>query len=222
MCGRLTLTTAPEVVAAVFDVEVPRFTPRYNIAPTQPLAVVRTRGEPPVRVYTEMRWGLIPSWAKDRAIGNRMINARAETLEEKPAYRQAFRLRRCLVVADGFYEWQRTDQGKRPYLIAAPDGAPFAIAGLWEIWRDTDGQALVTCAVITTAANRMMAPLHDRMPVVLPKAAYGTWLDPDMNDSRVLSELLTPCAEDALTLRAVSSYVNDPKHEDARCIESAS
>ncbi|MCS7040325.1 MAG: SOS response-associated peptidase, partial [Anaerolineae bacterium] len=187
MCGRFTLTASGDELASLFDLEqAPNLEPRYNIAPTQPVAVVRLDREGRRREFTLMRWGLIPSWAKDIHIGNRLINARAETLTEKPAFRTAFRRRRCLIPANGFYEWQKPTAGrKQPYFIGLPDRRPFAFAGLWEHWEGADGSVLDSCAIITTAANERVRVLHDRMPVILERTDFGDWLDPTTTPDRL-------------------------------------
>ena len=165
-------------------------------------------------------WGLIPSWAKDPKIGNRMINARAETLTEKPAYRAAFRRRRCLVLADGFYEWRLEGDGKRktPMYIRLADGNPFAFAGLWEIWQSPDGSTIPSCTIITTEPNAMMASIHNRMPVILPEAAYSQWLAPGEQDPTDLLGLLRPYPEEEMSAYPISRLVNDPRNESPDCI----
>jgi putative SOS response-associated peptidase YedK len=214
MCGRYTLTTPPSVVAEHFQVpELPNFPPRYNIAPTQQALVVRAgQGR---RELVLLRWGLIPSWAKDPAIGARMINARAEGIAEKPSFRRAWKEKRCLVPADGFYEWQKDGKRKQPYYIRRRDGAPFAFAGLWERWQGGE-EILDTFTIITTAPNEVIAPIHNRMPVIVPEAAYDRWLDPD---ERGDPELLVPYPDEELTAYPVSTVVNSPIHDDARCVE---
>ena len=159
-----------------------------------------------------LRWGLIPAWAPEPRTGYSTINARAETVAEKPTYRQAFRRRRCLIPADGFYEWQSIGKGKQPYGIAPADGAPFALAGLWERW-ERDGQVLESCTILVTQANALLAPLHDRMPVILDPADEARWLDPALTDPAALRPLLVPCPPERLRLWPVSSAVNDPRHE---------
>jgi putative SOS response-associated peptidase YedK len=194
--------------------------PRYNIAPTQSIAVVR-QFEDGLRSCDLLRWGLIPSWAKDPAIGNRTINARAETVAEKPAFRAAFRRRRCLVLADGFFEWRKEGK-KQPYYIRMRDEGPFAFAGLWERWAPgAEDSALETCNLITTDANELMRDMHDRMPVILPREDYGTWLDPAIQDTQQLLALLQPYKSEAMIANPVSTRVNNPKHDDAECIAPA-
>jgi putative SOS response-associated peptidase YedK len=220
MCGRFTLRAPASVVAAQFGLfEMPPFTPRFNIAPTQPVAVVRYAPEQaePQRELVWLRWGLIPSWAKDAAIGNRLINARAETVAQKPAYRAAFRYRRCLVVADGFYEWQRTDGRKQPYFIRMRDDRPFAFAGLWESWQGTEDSPIESCAILTTEPNDLMEPIHTRMPVILAADDYRRWLDPAVRQPQPLEPLLRPFPGDEMVAYPVSTYVNSPTRDDARC-----
>lgn len=233
MCGRFTLRTEPHEVAKHFELaELPLFKPRYNIAPTQSAPVVRLDSATGRRVLDGLHWGLIPSWAKDLSIGNQLINARCETVTTKPAFRHAFRRRRCLVVADGFYEWQRQGKRKQPFYITSSDGAPLAFAGLWERWEPPASQtacdvpsragSVESCTIITTAANERLRALHDRMPVILPRAAWSTWLDQAMEDAAVLQDLLVPSAADGLTMYAVSPLVNSPSTDDPRCIERLS
>lgn len=187
MCGRFAFYSPAEAVAALFDVDgVPELEPRYNVAPTQLIAAAREAG-PGRREFAALRWGLVPSWAKDPSIGNRMINARVETVAEKPAFRAAFRHRRCIIFADGFYEWRKEGKEKTPHFISLASGEPFAFAGLWEDWTDrATGESLQTATILTTAASEFLAGLHDRMPVVLTPAAAGRWLGGDL---RLLGDL---------------------------------
>lgn len=223
MCGRFTLRTPTPVLIEHFGLgRAVTLSPRFNIAPTQDIAVVRL-AEDSERELTMMRWGLIPSWSKDPSIANRLINARCETVAKKPAFRSAFRVRRCLVVADGFYEWQKVGRSKQPYHIALRDGGPLALAGLWESWEpDEAGPPHESCTIITTQANRLLEPIHNRMPVILDPADYQQWLDPQQRDVESLQALLVPFAEEALQAVAISSHVNSPRHDDARCLEPAS
>jgi len=215
MCGRYMLARDAQSLADEFGITAPeRLAPRYNIAPTQPALIVREVDRR--RVATLVRWGLVPFWADDIAIGNRMINARAETVAEKPAFRAAFRRRRCLVPADGYYEWQTRDGRKQPYLIAPADGGCFALAGLWELWQ-RDGNELETMSLLTCGANQTLSAIHDRMPVVIARADYATWLAVD-TPAKQLQALLQPAADDAFVPRAVSTRVNSPRHDDAECI----
>lgn len=219
MCGRFTLTSTPERLALRFGLrEVPDLSPRFNIAPAQDVATIRAEPEG-ARVLEPRRWGLIPPWAKDPKVGIRMINARAETAAERPAYRKAFRLRRCLVPADGFYEWAGTSQARQPYHIGVNDGSPFAMAGLWERWSSPGGLVIESCTLLTTRANERIAPLHDRMPVILDPQDYARWLDPESRDVDGLLDLLRPFASDRMTLHPVSSRVNNPRYDDPTCAQ---
>lgn len=220
MCGRFTLTTPIETLVETFQLSsVPEDSaPRYNIAPTQSVAAVLT-DEEEHRHLAWLRWGLIPAWAKDPSIGNRMINARAETMAEKPAFRVALQRRRCLVLADGFYEWQRVEGGKQPIYIRMADGRPFAFAGLWERWRASDGSSLDSCTILTTGPNELVRPIHDRMPVILPPEAYDLWLDPTVRSAEPLLPLLRPYRAGVMTAFPVSPLVNNPANDDPRCIE---
>lgn len=236
MCGRFTLRASASEVAEAFGLlEAPPFAPLFNIAPTQPVAVVRHVPEAAdsQRELVWMHWGLVPSWAKDRSMGAKMINARADTAPTKPAYRAAFRRRRGLVVADGFYEWQEPEQTgslgtgkmagrrskakKQPYFFHMDDDRPFAFAGLWETWESPDGSFLDSCTILTTDANELMRPVHDRMPVILAPDDYRRWLDPAVEASEVLP-LLRPYPGDDLVAYPISTYVNSPSHDDAHCI----
>ena len=223
MCGRFTLRTPAAELAEIFEVAArPNLAARYNIAPGQDILVTRAAGgEGGGREFAMLRWGLVPHWAKDPAIGNRMINARAETVAEKPSFRDPFHRRRCLVPADGFYEWRKTPDGaKQPYHIRLSDDAPFAIAGLWDSWCAPDGESLETCSLITTEANRTLAPIHHRMPVILPRDAYHSWLD-GQSTPDALGALLRPYPPDDLAACAVSRRVNTAGHDDAACLEPA-
>jgi len=220
MCGRFTLRTPATLLAELFGGEPPAELPlRYNIAPTQGVAIVRIDPKTGTRHWQMARWGLIPAWAKDPSIGNRMINARAESVGDKPAYRTAFRRRRCLVPADGYFEWQKTGRAKQPYYIQLSDGSPFAMAGLWDAWIAPDsGSPLESCTVITTDANHLTRSIHDRMPVILPPDVYDRWLDPQLQAVDTLCDLLRPF--DGLSMRAVpvSTHVNNPRNDDPGCI----
>ena len=218
MCGRMTITD-PERVVAKFRPDVNKTTgnePRYNVVPSQKLpAMIMGQGR---RILGDLQWGLVPSWAKDPAIGNRMINARAETVAQKPSFRSAFKKRRCLIGSDGFYEWRRTSGAKQPYYIRVDDGVPFAFAGLYEIWKQGDGSKLSTCTIITTTPNEIMEPIHHRMPVILDEVAWTEWLDPE-NDARdALQKLLRPFDASRMSTTRISDYVNSTAHDDEKCI----
>jgi putative SOS response-associated peptidase YedK len=224
MCGRFAFYSPHEAVARLFgtDAEGPPIEPRYNIAPTSYIAVVREHSELPARRQVAMLfWGLVPSWAREKAIGARMINARGETLREKPSFRSAYRRRRCLVVADGYYEWQRSAAAKQPYFIRLASHEPFAIAGLWESWRDlTSGEPLESCTLVTTAPAPSVAHIHDRMPVILPPEAYAPWLDTGNGDVERLDRWLAPFTAAPLESRAVGRQVNNARNEGPQLIES--
>jgi putative SOS response-associated peptidase YedK len=216
MCGRYTLKARPKVLAEHFDVpEVPRL-PRFNIAPAQAVPVVRAT--PKGRALVMLRWGLIPSWANDPAVGNRMVNARAETVAEKPAYRAAFRKRRCLIPADGFFEWGAGPGGrKQPVYFRMEDESPFAFAGVWEVWSKGDGM-VESCALITTTPNGLVAPVHNRMPTILAPEAYSRWLDPRVSDLSSLAALLRSYPASEMVAYPVGRMVNDPRHDGPDCI----
>jgi putative SOS response-associated peptidase YedK len=222
MCGRYAFFSDPEDVADLFEVAPPAvLAPRYNIAPTQAVAVVRTGNQGARRELTLMRWGLIPSWAKDAGHGAPMINARAESLAEKPAFRSALAQRRCLVLASGFYEWKKTGTTKQPYYFRAHNDRPLAFAGLWESWGGKGNAPLLSCTIVTTGANAAVAPVHDRMPVILPHADHAAWLRPSPLTPGELERLLLPAPDDALAVRRVSLWVNSPAHDDPECVRPA-
>ena len=220
MCGRYTLASPVSDLAERFEIdEYPSsITPSYNIAPTQEVAALIAEDDK--RKLEIMRWGLIPSWAKEPEIGNRMINARAETISEKPSFRKPFKDHRCLILADGFYEWQKTNNGKQPYYIHMEDGSPFAFAGLWEIW-DRDGEEVRSCTIITTDANELVGKIHNRMPVILHPEDHGLWLDPDFGEKDPLMSLLRPYQEGAMEADPVSRRINKPSNNEPGCIEPA-
>lgn len=224
MCGRFVLRASPEQLKALFELdEEPNVEPRYNIAPTQPVGIVRIKPEAQAREWAHVLWGLIPSWAKDASIGQKMINARAETVTEKPSYRAAFKRRRCLVPASGFYEWKKGASGKTPHFITTADEKPFAIAGLWETWQGPDGGELSTCTLLTTEANELMRNLHDRMPVIIAPDAYAMWLGSGREDPPdVLANvrhLLHPYPAEQMQMWPVSTRVNNVRNEGEACIE---
>ncbi len=211
MCGRFALTIDLADVSKKFGVEPTMHTaPRYNIAPTQPVASIVRNGEAHL---VELRWGLIPSWAKDESIGARMINARAETLAEKASFKGLLRSKRCMIIADGFFEWKQENGHKTPMYITMKDHEPFAFAGLWDSWKSPAGEPLRSCTIITTQPNDVVAPIHDRMPAILLPEAYESWLDPSIKDEQFLSHWLAPYPAQAMTARPVSRLVNDPRHD---------
>lgn len=219
MCGRFTLRTPNAVLLETFHLDSGiDFPLRFNIAPTQTVPVIRWDADQR-RELVGMRWGLIPSWAKDPAIGNRMINARSETAAEKPSFRAAWKRRRCLIVADGFYEWRKAGSGKQPYFIHRRDDRPFAFAGLWEHWSQA-GASLETCTILTTAASELLRAIHDRSPVILSPEEYDGWLDPEFPDREHLAGLLIPtCTEPDYVMEPVSTRVNNSRHDGPDCIE---
>lgn len=221
MCGRFTLTIDPADLQDAFywvDFSNIDFSPRYNIAPTQPIAVVPNTGENKLDFFL---WGLIPSWARDPKIGSRLINARSETLAEKPSFRAAYRRRRCLILADGFYEWQKVTGSKTkiPTYIRLKSGKPFAFAGLWEVWHSPDGSEILSCTIITTRPNEVLKPIHNRMPIILPPAVYELWLDPAEKTPRQLQHILQPYQSEGMEAYPVSRLVNSPSNDMPDCIQ---
>ena len=216
MCGRYTITTSPQQLALRFGASEPAegLEPRYNAAPSQRLPVITNDHPSEIELF---RWGLIPFWAKDPKIGYRMINARLETADSKPSFREAWKKRRCLVLADGFYEWQKTPDGKVPTRITLHDEEPFAMAGLWESWHDPEGEELRTFTILTTEPNELLAPIHNRMPVILQPDYEREWLS-GVTDEVALSELLGPYPADEMAAYPVSSRVGSPKHDDVGLI----
>ena len=222
MCGRFTLTTQAAELAMLFEVdylEADLQEPRFNVAPTQEIPAVRFDDHRGGRELSLYRWGLLPYWVDDPSDWPSLINARAETAHVKPAFREALADRRCLVVADGFYEWKRGNGRSRPFYLRRPDGSPFAFAGLWEYW-ERAGRTVQSVTVLTTAANDLVSPLHDRMPVILPRHAYDAWLDPAIRRHQDLRPLLQPVPEDYLIAVPVSDHVNRTENDDPRCIEA--
>lgn len=219
MCGRFAQTHNGEEVAQAFQLAVtPELSPRYNIAPSQPVSVIVESRRSGDRQHHAKQWGLLPGWSQDPRIASKLINARAKTVAEKPAFRQAFQKRRCLIVADGFYEWQKAAKGqtKQPYLIQLRERSLFAFAGLWERWRspETD-ETRFSCTILTTAANDVMVPIHHRMPVILPPSTYDAWLDPTHYNRGELVALLQPYDAAAMQAIAISTAVNSPQNETA-------
>ena len=225
MCGRFNLRTPASELAAFFEIVfdsplAETLVPRFNIAPSQPVLVIGSHAENPSRTPMLVQWGLVPGWAKDPSLGTRMINARGETVAEKPSFRAAFRHRRCLVPATGFYEWQRTDgPRKQPWHIHRRDEAPFAFAGIWEHWEAADGSVLQSCAIITTSPNPLLTGIHDRMPVVLSPSNYDRWINPLHQDCESLEALMVPCPTTELVADPVSDYVNRPGNDGQRCVD---
>ncbi len=230
MCGRFTLRSPANILADYFGLDsLSEMVPRYNIAPTQPVGTIDVDGaKDGRRQWRERRWGLIPHWADDAKIGSRMINARAETVDSLPAFRDSFRQRRCVVPADGFYEWQRIDDGgggrssnrRQPYFLHLADEQPFAIAGLWASWRNRRKDTRVeSCTLITVPANERVAEIHGRMPAILERQSIEAWLNPETPSSTLL-DLLQPCRADRIETRPVSALVNSPHNESAACVDS--
>jgi putative SOS response-associated peptidase YedK len=220
MCGRFYLDVPKDEFLAHYQlVDAPILPPRrYNIAPSQDILAVRAidSGE---RTVSLLHWGLIPSWSKEEKSHFSMINARAETVASKPAFRAAFKRRRCLIPASGFYEWQPQDHYKQPYAICMKDNELFSLAGLWEHWESPEGKLIESCSIIVTNANAVLKPIHDRMPVILAPEDYETWLDPENHDTDSLSELLTPYSSGKMKAYPVSRKMNDPSHDEHDCIE---
>ena len=218
MCGRYAVTSAPEAIRALFAYpEQPDFPPRYNVAPTQPIAIVRDfEGR---RQFALVRWGLLPSWVKDPKTFSLPINARGESLTDKPAFRAAMRYRRCLVPADGFYEWKASGPRKQPYFVCAKSGSPLAFAGLWETWIGPNGEELETAAIVTTRANRTLADIHDRMPVIIPPEAFNLWLDCASVDVETAMALVAPAPQDLLEAYEVSTDVNRTANDNPKLME---
>jgi len=223
MCGRFTLRTPLARVAELFDVQAlsewaVRQPPRFNVAPSQAVAAIRWNAQRDARELVPLDWGLVPHWADDAAVGNRMINARAETVATKPSFRDAFRRRRCLILADGFYEWRKDAAGmKQPYYIRLKEDRPFAFAGLW----DRAERPVESCAIVTTDANDVLRPIHPRMPVIFDAEACRKWLSDGDDELDLLQQLLRPYLADEMTAYPVSTVVNSPRHDGPECIETA-
>jgi putative SOS response-associated peptidase YedK len=219
MCGRYRLSRKKQVVEEYFDTAPAEhdWNPRYNIAPTQSVPIIRQNPKEPVREMSFVRWGLIPSWASDSSIAAKMINARSETASVKPAFRDALKCRRCLIPADAFYEWKRVDKSKQPYCFEVNEGELFAFAGIWDRWKNASGNAVETCSILTTAPNAVTAVVHDRMPVILDLDSYDLWLDPGMKNVGLVSELLKPCNATIMRSYPVSTRVNQVVNDDEEC-----
>lgn len=217
MCGRFALAATPEELSRHFNLrKTVTLEPRYNIAPSQPIVIIRDS----IGSYrlSAARWGLIPQWAKDEKIGYNLINARAETVSEKPAFREAFNQRRCLVPAIGFYEWLHKGDQKQPYFIKMKNSGLFAMAGIWESWKSPDGREIESCAIITTTANGIVGKIHDRMPAIIPKESYGIWIDPARN-GQPFREYFHPYSPFKMIAYPVSGMVNNPKNEGPGCMK---
>ncbi|MGH2538651.1 MAG: SOS response-associated peptidase [Candidatus Promineifilaceae bacterium] len=220
MCGRFTLIAPGEAIADLFQLPAaPELAPRYNIAPTQPVAAVRVSPQTGERELTHLVWGLIPSWADDPSIGSRMINARSETAAEKPSFRAAFKYRRCLLPADGFYEWQKQNGAKQPMRVQMKDGRPFAMAGLWERWQSPDGSEIESCTILTTEPNDLLEEVHNRMPVILHPADFALWLDPGAQHPGEVQDLLRPYPAAEMRFYPVSTQVNSPHNDTPEVIQ---
>jgi len=218
MCGRYTVIASPEAIRALFGYEEqPNFPPRYNVAPTQPIAIVRLIDGK--RHFALVRWGLLPSWVKDPKAFTLLINARGEAAAEKPAFRAAMKRRRCLIPADGFYEWKPIGARKQPYYVHAKSGAPIAFAGLWETWTGPNGEELETAAIVTTMANRTLAPIHDRMPVIVAPEQFDLWLDNANVEPVAAAALIKPAPDDLLEVIPVSTDVNRPANDNPKLVE---
>lgn len=217
MCGRFTLTATAEMVADELDLaDVPELAPRYNIAPTQVVPIVRAR--PEGLALSSFTWGLVPSWARDPKISASLINARAETAADKPAFRSAFKTRRCLVVADGFFEWRREGKQRLPLWFRLRDGAIFTFAGLYEHWAGSDGRVIDSCTILTTEANELVRPVHDRMPVILERLERSLWLSGDLASKEDLLPLLRPLPPSRMVAIPVSGRVNNARNDDPECV----
>jgi putative SOS response-associated peptidase YedK len=219
MCGRYKLSRRKQVVEEYFDCASGEedWSPRFNIAPTQPVLVMRQNPKEPIRDLSLLRWGLVPSWAKDSSTAASMINARAETASTKPAFRDALKSRRCLIPADGFYEWVRTGKAKQPYCFEVNEGELFAFAGIWDRWKDPSGDWVKTCSILTTTPNAVTAAVHDRMPVILDPDAYDVWLDPGMTNVAAASELLKPFDARLMRCNPVTTRINHVANDDQEC-----
>lgn len=220
MCGRFVLMTVGRDIAEYFGLsEAPELEPRYNIAPTQIVAVVRLDAETARRELRLVKWGLIPFWAKDASIGAKFINARAESAAGKPAFKTAFKHRRCLVPADGFYEWKKLKRKRQPYFFGSVDKRPLAFAGLWDRWKGPEGEIIESCTILTTDSNELVQPIHDRMPLILKVEDYDLWLDPTVRRPEALQHLLKPYPSEQMEGHPVTSKVNKAAYESPDSIE---
>ncbi len=218
MCGRYRLSRRKQLIQEYFDTDDGvDWEPRYNIAPSQSVGIIRQGRAKPERHFSLARWGLIPYWAKDPSIGYKLINARSETVTSKPSFREAFESRRCLIPADGFYEWKRAEKVKQPFHFGLRDDSLFAFAGLWDRWRDPSGQVVESCSILTTAPNSLLADVHDRMPVILSPEHYDLWVDPGFKGTAALKEMLSPFDAKLMKRYPVSTRVNFVKNDDPEC-----
>ena len=219
MCGRYRLSRRKQIIEEHFDTAdwQDDWSPRYNIAPTQPVPVIRQHPKEPVQQVSLMKWGLVPNWARDGSIAGSTINARSETAATKPAFRDPLKFRRCLIPADGFYEWKRTAAGKQPFCFEVNEGELFAFAGLWDGWKNAEAQWVKSCSILTTTPNAVTSAVHDRMPVILRKDDYDVWLDPGMQNVTAISDLLKPYGARLLRCYAVSARVNQVVNDDEQC-----
>jgi putative SOS response-associated peptidase YedK len=221
MCGRFALATEKHILEMLYQLEIRSdfdLMPRYNIAPSQKIPACRLSLQHGKRELVNLKWGLVPFWAEDDKIGSRMINARSETAAEKPSFREAFKKRRLLIPVSGFYEWKKEAEAKQPYYICRKDGKPFSLAGLWELW-NKGGTPLESCTILTTEPNELLAPLHNRMPVIISPETYGHWLDPD-TDSTTIQEMLAPYPSEELTAYPVSTLLNNPANDSPDLIKT--
>jgi putative SOS response-associated peptidase YedK len=219
MCGRFALSLPAKNLADLFSLdEVPELTPRYNIAPTQPVCAILIDRVKEKRIAKMLSWGLIPSWSKDPTNGPRLINARSETVDEKPAFRGAFKNKRCLLPADGYFEWRQIEGKREPFFFRLKSGEPCTFAGLWEHWEGHSGEVFESCTILTTQANEVAQKVHDRMPVILPRRHYDLWLDPIVTEKDILKPFLVPYPSDEIEFYPISSLVNNPKNDMPECI----
>ena len=220
MCGRFVTVIPAEELKAIFGlIEKPPVEPRYNVAPTQSAGVIRCCDDSNHNRLDFMKWGLVPSWSKDVSAGSHMINARSESVVEKPAFRQAIKYRRCIVPVSGFYEWEHSGPQKQPYYFYMADGSPMCFAGIWEAWKSPDGSTLETFSILTTAANKLIAPLHDRMPVIIPPEEHALWLNRNMHDTHLLEHLYQPFPPGLIACHKISTLVNNTRVDSPACIE---
>jgi putative SOS response-associated peptidase YedK len=217
MCGRYRLSRRKQLVEEYFDDWQEDWSPRYNIAPTQPVPVIRQNPKEPIREVSQMKWGLVPSWSQDSSRAAGMINARSETAATKPAFRDVLKSRRCLIPADGFYEWVRMGKTKQAYCFEVNEGELFAFAGIWDRWKDPSANWVKTCSILTTTPNAVTSPVHDRMPVILDPDCYDLWLDPGMHDMNAVSDMLKPFNARLMRCYLVSSRVNHVANDDEGC-----